>query len=65
MHGGFLARSQEVGKSGYDLILAIAYFRHDFALNYKHLMGESFETFVPWSKDTTFNLIDEVVDNLR
>jgi alkyldihydroxyacetonephosphate synthase len=37
-----------VGKAGYDLTFMIAYLR-DFALTY-HMLGESFETFVPWSK---------------
>eukprot|EP00934_Nitzschia_sp_Nitz4_P008304 Nitzschia sp. Nitz4//scaffold213_size37731//277//7089//NITZ4_007715-RA/size37731-processed-gene-0.0-mRNA-1//1//CDS//3329542050//8294//frame0 len=37
-----------VGKSGYDLTFMIAYLR-DFAMTY-HLLAESFETFVPWSK---------------
>ena len=48
-HGGILAGSK-VGKAGYDLTFAIAYLR-DFALNY-NILGESFETFVPWSKLT-------------
>jgi len=47
MHGGILAGAS-VGKAGYDLTFAIAYLR-DFALNY-NILGESFETFVPWSK---------------
>lgn len=46
-HGGVLAGSR-VGKAGYDLTFAIAYLR-DFALNYG-ILGESFETFVPWSR---------------
>jgi alkyldihydroxyacetonephosphate synthase len=45
--GGILAGSR-VSKSGYDLTFAIAYLR-DFAMNY-NILGESFETFVPWSK---------------
>ncbi|KAL3775736.1 hypothetical protein ACHAW5_005891 [Stephanodiscus triporus] len=48
-HGGILAGSK-VGKAGYALTFAIAYLR-DFALNY-NILGESFETFVPWSKLT-------------
>ena len=48
-HGGILAGSR-VGKAGYNLTFAIAYLR-DFALNY-NILGESFETFVPWSKLT-------------
>ena len=46
-YGGIIAGSK-VGKAGYDLTFAIAYLR-DFALNY-NILGESFETFVPWSK---------------
>jgi alkyldihydroxyacetonephosphate synthase len=46
-YGGILAGSN-VGKAGYALTFAIAYLR-DFALNY-NILGESFETFVPWSK---------------
>jgi len=48
-HGGLLA-GPKVGKAGYDLTFAIAYLR-DFAMNYA-ILGESFETFVPWSKLT-------------
>lgn len=36
------------GKSGYELTFMVAYLR-DFALTY-NVLGESFETFVPWSK---------------
>jgi alkyldihydroxyacetonephosphate synthase len=46
-HGGIRLGSR-VGKAGYDLTFMIAYLR-DFAMTY-HVMGESFETFVPWSK---------------
>ena len=46
-HGG-VRLGEAVGKSGYDLTFMIAYLR-DFALTY-HILGESFETFVPWSK---------------
>ena len=46
VHEGILA-GPSVGKAGYDLTFAIAYLR-DFALNYD-IIGESFETFVPWS----------------
>jgi alkyldihydroxyacetonephosphate synthase len=46
-HCGILA-GPAVGKAGYDLTFAIAYLR-DFALNYR-ILGESFESFVPWSK---------------
>ncbi|KAL3823287.1 hypothetical protein ACHAXA_003435 [Cyclostephanos tholiformis] len=45
-HGGILAGSK-VGKAGYALTFAIAYIR-DFALSY-NILGDSFETFVPWS----------------
>lgn len=37
-----------VGKSGYEMTYMIAYLR-DFAMTY-HFLGESFETFAPWSK---------------
>jgi alkyldihydroxyacetonephosphate synthase len=37
-----------VGKAGYELTYIIAYLR-DFAITYQ-ILGESFETFVPWSK---------------
>jgi len=46
-YGGVLA-GERAGKAGYDLTFAIAYLR-DFAMTYG-CMGESFETFVPWSK---------------
>jgi len=45
-HGGLCAGS-EIGKAGYDMTYAIAYLR-DFAMTYGFL-GDSFETFVPWS----------------
>ena len=45
---GGIALGSGVGKSGYDLTFTIAYLR-DFAMTY-NLLGESFETFVPWSK---------------
>jgi alkyldihydroxyacetonephosphate synthase len=47
MHGGVMLGSK-IGKSGYELTFMIAYLR-DFAMTY-HLLGESFETFAPWSK---------------
>jgi len=47
MYGGILLGSR-VGKAGYDLTYMIAYLR-DFAMTY-HVLGESFETFSPWSK---------------
>lgn len=46
-HGGVRMGAQ-AGKSGYDLTFMIAYLR-DFALTY-HFLGESFETFAPWSR---------------
>mmetsp|Transcript_40059 Transcript_40059/g.96714 ORF Transcript_40059/g.96714 Transcript_40059/m.96714 type:complete len:2288 (-) Transcript_40059:1058-7921(-) len=46
-YGGMMLGS-EIGKAGYDLTFMIAYLR-DFAMTY-HLLGESFETFVPWSR---------------
>jgi alkyldihydroxyacetonephosphate synthase len=46
-HSGILAGAS-IGKAGYDLTFSIAYLR-DFALNY-NILGESFETFVPWSR---------------
>ena len=60
-YGGLLV-GEDAGKAGYDLTFAIAYLR-DFAMNYGCL-GESFETFVPWSKvesliTATKNLIIE------
>ncbi len=50
IYGGVMLGSK-VGKSGYDLTYMIAYLR-DFAMTY-HVLGESFETFVPWSKIDT------------
>ncbi|KAG7374222.1 FAD binding oxidase [Nitzschia inconspicua] len=38
----------KIGKAGYELTFMIAYLR-DFAMTY-HILGESFETFAPWSK---------------
>jgi alkyldihydroxyacetonephosphate synthase len=49
-HGGMMLGSQ-IGKAGYELTFMIAYLR-DFAMTY-HLLGESFETFVPWSRIET------------
>ena len=45
---GGVSLGADVGKAGYDLTFTIAYLR-DFAMSYS-LLGESFETFVPWSK---------------
>jgi alkyldihydroxyacetonephosphate synthase len=50
MYGGMMLGSR-VGKAGYDLTFMIAYLR-DFAMTY-HFLGESFETFCPWSKIET------------
>mmetsp|Transcript_16473 Transcript_16473/g.37816 ORF Transcript_16473/g.37816 Transcript_16473/m.37816 type:complete len:484 (+) Transcript_16473:24-1475(+) len=47
IHGGIML-GPKVGKAGYDLTYMIAYLR-DFAMTY-HVLGESFETFVPWSR---------------
>ncbi|XRB07921.1 alkyldihydroxyacetonephosphate synthase [Pycnococcus provasolii] len=44
--GGLFA-GEATGRAGYNLTFAIAYLR-DFALSH-HVLGESFETFVPWS----------------
>lgn len=46
LYGGLLAGSSH-GQAGYDLTFAIAYLR-DFAMSY-HCLGDSFETFAPWS----------------
>jgi alkyldihydroxyacetonephosphate synthase len=55
-HGGLLAGPSN-GEAGYDLTFAIAYMR-DFAMTY-HCLGESFETFVPWSK------LEDVIDGTK
>lgn len=47
INGGVMLGSS-LGKAGYDLTFMIAYLR-DFAMTY-HILGESFETFVPWSR---------------
>lgn len=47
MHGG-LRLGPSVGRGGYEMTFMIAYLR-DFAMTY-HFLGESFETFAPWSK---------------
>jgi alkyldihydroxyacetonephosphate synthase len=46
-YGGMLAGSQN-GQRGYMLTFAIAYIR-DFFMNF-HMIGETFETTVPWNK---------------
>ena len=50
MYGGVML-GPRVGKAGYELTYMIAYLR-DFAMTY-HILGESFETFVQWSKIET------------
>jgi alkyldihydroxyacetonephosphate synthase len=47
MHGG-IRLGPSVGRAGYEMTFMIAYLR-DFAMTY-HFLGESFETFAPWSK---------------
>eukprot|EP00977_Amphora_coffeiformis_P024191 scaffold15108_cov180-Amphora_coffeaeformis.AAC.67 len=59
-HGG-LRMGHESGKSGYDLTFLIAYLR-DFALSFQ-VMGESFETFAPWSKVQL--IVDSVKERVR
>jgi alkyldihydroxyacetonephosphate synthase len=46
-HGGMRAGSEN-GKKGYQLTFGIAYFR-DFIMRH-HILGESFETSVPWNQ---------------
>jgi len=46
-HGGVLV-GPRIGLAAYELTFSIAYLR-DFALTY-HFLGDSFETFAPWSK---------------
>jgi alkyldihydroxyacetonephosphate synthase len=47
VHGG-IRLGPSVGRAGYEMTFMIAYLR-DFAMTY-HFLGESFETFAPWSK---------------
>ncbi|CAB9514315.1 Alkyldihydroxyacetonephosphate synthase, peroxisomal [Seminavis robusta] len=54
--GGFLL-GPRIGKAGYDLTFLIAYLR-DFAMTY-HFLGESFETFAPWSK------VADIIDSTK
>ena len=56
-----LRMGPEFGKNGYELTFLIAYLR-DFALSF-HVMGESFETFAPWSKAKL--IIDSVKERVR
>jgi alkyldihydroxyacetonephosphate synthase len=48
---GGIQLGSKAGKAGYELTYMIAYLR-DFAMTY-HILGESFETFAPWSKIET------------
>ncbi|GAX13442.1 alkyldihydroxyacetonephosphate synthase [Fistulifera solaris] len=59
-HGGFNLGAA-VGEQGYNFTFLIAYLR-DFALTYNFL-GDSFESFVPWSKIKT--VVDSVKDRIR
>jgi len=59
-YDGFLM-GESVGRAGYDLTFAIAYLR-DFAMTYGCL-GESFETFVHWSR--LRELISSTKDRIR
>jgi alkyldihydroxyacetonephosphate synthase len=54
-HGGMRAGSEN-GKRGYQLTFGIAYIR-DFVMKH-HILGESFETSVPWSQ--ALSLCDNV-----
>jgi len=59
-HGG-IAGGEGHGKRGYMLTYAIAYIR-DFLLQY-HVIGETFETTVPWSKiHTVCDAVSQKVD---
>jgi alkyldihydroxyacetonephosphate synthase len=49
------------GKAGYEMTFLIAYLR-DFAMNY-HYLGDSFETFAPWSK--LASIIKAAKDRIR
>jgi len=55
-HGG-ISLGSRVGQSGYGLTFMIAYLR-DFAMTYG-LLGESFETFAPWSK------VENIINNTK
>jgi alkyldihydroxyacetonephosphate synthase len=59
-HGG-LHLGASVGRRGYDMTFMIAYLR-DFALTY-HFLGESFESFVPWSKAK--EVVDAAKERIR
>ena len=60
-HHGGLAGGAENGRRGYQLTFGIAYIR-DWILNH-HLLGESFETSVPWSQ--VLSLCENVKRRLR
>jgi alkyldihydroxyacetonephosphate synthase len=55
-HGGMPAGSEN-GRRGYQLTFAIAYIR-DFVMRH-HVLGESFETSVPWSR------VQELCENVK
>jgi alkyldihydroxyacetonephosphate synthase len=59
-HGGMRAGAEN-GKKGYQLTFGIAYFR-DFVMRH-YMLGESFETSVPWSQ--AMSLCDNVKRRLR
>lgn len=59
-HGGTLL-GPSIGKAGYDMTFMIAYLR-DFAMTY-HFLGESFETFAPWSKVS--NIVNQTKAKIR
>ncbi len=59
-HGGMKAGSEN-GERGYQLTFGIAYIR-DFVMNY-YILGESFETSVPWSQ--VASLCENVKRRLR
>ena len=59
-HGGMKAGSEN-GERGYQLTFGIAYIR-DFVMNH-YILGESFETSVPWSQ--VASLCDNVKRRLR
>lgn len=60
-HDGGLHLGFKVGKRGNEMTFIIAYLQ-DFAHTY-HFLGESFETFVPWSK--VKNVMDATMDRIH
>lgn len=54
---GAVRLGSNIGLTGYNLTFMIAYLR-DFAMTY-HVLGESFETFAPWSK------VDEIIGRTK